>query len=357
MLASLRPTLAAPAALLALLAAPLAPLAPLGAQSPERHALAGDRIAIYNVAGSIRLEAGTGSTVEVLVTRRGADAGRLRIETGAVRGRASLRVVYPTDRIRWRGMGDRSSATFGMNDDGTFSDGSRGGRRVRVSSESGLDASADVVVRVPKGRDVAAYLGVGSAQAQGVDGRLMIDVAAADVSVTGTRGDLVLDTGSGEVTVRDVEGSLSFDTGSGDVTVENVRGDELVVDAGSGTLTARDVRMRSVRLDLGSGGARISGVTADDMLIDSGSGEVDVALTNSVRTLRVDSGSGDVTLRLPASYGATVEVDAGSGGIDAEVPLRITRRSRTALVGTIGDGSGRLTIDAGSGEIRLVRAN
>src|SRR5580765_7380069 len=65
----------------------------------EHRSLSGERVAVYNLAGRVRVQAATGSQVTVDVTRGGRDASKLKIETGDVRGWASLRVVYPSDRI------------------------------------------------------------------------------------------------------------------------------------------------------------------------------------------------------------------------------------------------------------------
>ena len=65
----------------------------------------GDRAAIFNIAGTMRVEATTGRSVEVEVTRRGTESSQLRVETGELRGRQTLRVIYPSDRIRWSGLG------------------------------------------------------------------------------------------------------------------------------------------------------------------------------------------------------------------------------------------------------------
>ena len=125
---------AAVLSLAGLLAAPLAaPAAALQAQgAPERRTLKGDRVAIFDLVGSIRVEAGTGSDVEVEVTRQGADAGRLTIETGERRGRETLRVVFPGDRFAFPKMGRGSSTSTRVEDDGTFYN-SRSGRQVRIA--------------------------------------------------------------------------------------------------------------------------------------------------------------------------------------------------------------------------------
>ena len=63
----------------------------LGAQ--ETHRVAGERVAIYNIAGRVEVVAGGGADVVVRLTRGGADAERLRVETGPIAGRNTLRVI------------------------------------------------------------------------------------------------------------------------------------------------------------------------------------------------------------------------------------------------------------------------
>ena len=73
----------------------------LAAQQAERYTLEGDDIAIYNLAGALTVEPGTGS-VTVELTRGGADAGRLQIERGRAgrlgdpAGGLSLPGAWPT---------------------------------------------------------------------------------------------------------------------------------------------------------------------------------------------------------------------------------------------------------------------
>ena len=164
-----------------------------GAQTPERRTLAGDDVAVYNLAGIMRVEGGTGSEVSVEVTRGGGDASRLQIATGRIRGRETLRVIYPDRRIVYK-QGDwgrwRSRTTLRVDDDGTFSDGRNDdGRSVDiVGNGDGLDAYADVRVIVPKGKRVSVFLGVGEAKIENVDGDLYVDVSAAPVTSKRTRG-------------------------------------------------------------------------------------------------------------------------------------------------------------------------
>jgi hypothetical protein len=334
--------------------------APLAAQERERFTLRGNDVAVYNLVGELRVEGATGSEVVVEVGRGGRDAAALKVETGRIRDRETLRVIYPDDRIVYPD-GDRGSRDeVSVRDDGTFGDHDRygGGRRVTIArSGGGLEAHANVTVRVPKGQRISLYLGAGEASVTNVDGDVFVDLWSASVTSRNTRGRLVLDTGSGEVSVSDAEGEVDLDTGSGGVRLTNVKGRRLRVDAGSGSLTGDGITVPSLSLDLGSGGTRLSQVSSEDIDIDSGSGSVEVSLVSDVRSLIVDSGSGSVTLRIPPSLGATVDIETGSGGVETEVPMAITRRSGSRLTGTIGDGNGRIRIDSGSGEVRIRRGS
>lgn len=340
--------------LAAALLAAVALTSPLAAQQATRYTIAGDDVAIYNLAGSITIQPGSGSGVVVEVTPRGSDARRLSVEQS---GR-TLTVVYPEDEIVYTPMGRGSQTELQVGADGTFNDGRNSrGRRVRIMGRGdGLEAYADMRISVPTGRALTVNLAVGSMTAENVDGRLTLDVASADVDVSGTRGALTIDVGSGNVTARDVEGELLFDTGSGDVTVTGARGRTLTLDTGSGNVTVTDARAESVDLDAGSGDIRIEGVSAPVMRLDTGSGSVDVTLTGDVDRLELDTGSGDVTIHAPANIGARVDIETGSGRIGGDL-IRGLRRDEDEgrVTGTLGDGRGTITVDAGSGDVTFLR--
>lgn len=334
----------------------------------ERRALSGTRVALYNVAGEVRIERGRTREVEFEITRRGRDASRLRIESGTVRGVPSVRVLYPDgEDIVYRGGAERDSrwsmsrTEARIRDDGTWGGERRSmgdGRRVRVKrSGNGLEAWADIRVLVPDGQTLEARLLVGELRATDVDGDLTLDAGSARVLTDRTRGALDIDAGSGGVEVREARGSrLDVDVGSGSVRLTDVRSDRCRIDTGSGGVSGSGVGCTGFTLDVGSGSIRLVDAAMDEVMIDTGSGSVDLGLRSSPRRLRVESGSGSVTLTLPASYGASVDVDTGSGGIATDFAVQTTRVERGALRGTIGDGRGRLEVSTGSGGVRLRRA-
>lgn len=343
----------------------------------ERRTVSGREVALYNIAGSVRIVRGSGRDVEFEITRRGRDASKLRIETGSVRGKPTLRVIYPDDEIVYRDWGtsddDRGRSDRGrrsgrgwgnntqtsINDDGTWGGerGWMGRRRVKVSSSgSGLEAWADIRVLIPDGQILDANLLVGELRASDVDAELHLDVASARVTTERTRGVLDIDTGSGGVEVHDARGSrLSVDVGSGGVALDGVRSDDCDIDTGSGGVTGTGVSCSRLKVDVGSGSVRLLDSNSDDISVDAGSGGVDLGLRTSPRAVSIESGSGGVTVGLPSGYDGSVDIETGSGGISTDFAVRTTRVERNTLRGTIGDGRGRLRIETGSGSVRLRR--
>src|SRR5438128_5710835 len=325
-------------------------------QQPERHALSGDDIAVYNLVGVTRTAGGSGSAVVVELTRGGRYLAKLRVETGPVRGRETLRVIYPDDDIVYRGLDFDGNTTLDVREDGTFNDreGHRSGggaHRVRISgSGRGLEAHADLRVAIPPGKKAAVYLAVGRVSVANVDGDLQVDVSAANVTADHTKGWLRIDTGSGDVKVADVEGDVRLDRGSGNGIVTWAHGRRLMLDTASGDVTADRVEVDVHRVDPGSGKVTGSGVKAPDASVDTGSGNVHLDLLADIESLNVDTGSGDVTLTVPPQFGAHVDIETGSGGIELRrVSVQATRLEREHAGGRNGDGQGRRQLEPGSG--------
>ena len=339
----------------------------LHAQQPERYTLDSDPVAIYNLVGTVRVEPGAGSTA-VQVTRAGGDGGQLKVVQGEVDGRATLRIVYPGDRVRFGSAA--GSTQLRVRDDGTFGDlddehvrgrhGQRGwdeGRRVTIASNSGIDARADLVIQVPRGHRVAVYLAVGAVTVANLDGNLAVDTHDAPVTATGVKGELSVDVGSGTVRVSQVEGDLSVDTGSGSVEVSRYHGSSLSIDTGSGDVTGTELAGDEITIETGSGEIRLSAVTAPRVSLETGSGGITADLRQEISALHAETGSGDVAIRAPASLGAEIEIETSSGDIETDFPLQITRHGRDHMVGTIGDGKGTIAIETGSGQIKLLKSS
>jgi lia operon protein LiaG len=336
--------------------APAPTPAPVAAAS-ERYSVAGDQVVIYNLAGHVDVVAGTGPDVVVEVRRGGHDAGMLKVESGPIGGKSTLRVIYPKGRIIYP-EGHAGTNHIHVSTDGTF--GHKGmdflGHEASVDSHgSGTVAWADLRVLVPSGHACEVRLAVGAVSATGTEGPLTLDIYAGSVSASKVRGALSIDTGSGGVDVNGLDGDLNVDTGSGGVRLSSVRGKNVHVDTGSGSVTGSDVTCADLLVDTGSGEVVLEKVATPRIKVDTGSGGVTLGLLQDVENVLVDTGSGGVTLRVPPMLGAVLEVDTGSGGIDSQVPLTSVHKDDGELHGVIGDGNGRIMIDTGSGGVKLLK--
>jgi len=207
----------------------------------------------------------------------------------------------------------------------------------RATRPAAAPADADIIVSVPEGKSVNVYLGVGDITASNVKGNLRLDTSSGRVDASGTKGDLTIDTGSGDVKVTGASGStVSIDTGSGEV---------------NGT----DIKATSLDVDTGSGDVELSDVMSEDVTIDTGSGSVNLALKAALDRLKVDTGSGSVTITVPGTLSAQVAIETGSGDITTDFPIQVRKTGGDELIGTIGSGTGRIDIDTGSGDVRLLK--
>jgi len=338
--------------------------APSGAQT-ERKTLSGSSVAIYNIVGRVEVLPGSGSDVEVEIERAGSDARKLTVEVGEVRGRNTLRIIYPDADIVYRDRNDHSGSwntTLSVRSDGTWG-GDRsdrggwfsGGHRVKVKgSGSGTEAWANLRILVPAGKHLDVSLGVGELSASRTSADLRLDAASAHISATGTKGNLTIDAGSGGVEVRDATGDdISLETGSGGVTATGITGKRCKLDTGSGGLTGDGIDCDEISMDVGSGSIGVRDAKANRVKLDAGSGGIRFALRNSPKYLDVNAGSGGVTISLPAIVNAEIDIETGSGSIESDFPVEVNRMERHHLRGKVGDGSGRFRIESGSGSVRL----
>jgi lia operon protein LiaG len=336
----------------------------ISAQQIERYTVSGDEIAIYNLAGEVRLEPGSGQ-VGVEVTRGGTDAPRIKVAQSEINGHQTLRLIYPSDKIHYARLSGGSSTQLRVRDDGTFSDSHddeerrrEEGRRVTIAgSAGGLQAHADLRITVPRGKQVALYLAVGKVSVTNVEGNLTVDVASAPVTSANTRGELNIDVGSGAVQVNQSRGDLSVDTGSGSIGLSDVRGERVSIETGSGEVTATDIRTSQLSVETGSGDIRVSNLIAPQVALETGSGAVTADVGGEVWNVNVETGSGDVTLRVPPTLGAEVDIETSSGDIETDFEIAVTRHARDHMTGRIGDGRGKIDIETGSGAIKLVKGS
>jgi hypothetical protein len=340
--------------------------APAEAPGEFRRSLDVSELELRNLIGQITITGHAGPGFEVVVTPGGKDAGEdvPAIEVVQDGRRAEVAIRFPSSqRFVYPALGSGSTSRFDPEEDrdrGWLGDLVHGlfGKQVSVSgSGSGLEVWADVEVRVPAGSSLAVRHGVGRVAADGVAGRLDLEIRSGGIDARAIDGELRAQSGSGSVDVDGVEGSLSVGTGSGSVTARDVRGGSARVATGSGSVTLEGIDSDSLSVATGSGGVEAREIGAGEAAVATGSGGVSLELARmGSGPFRVATGSGRVVLVVPRGASMEVHAETGRGGIDLDLhgEVNMTRNDPDEVAFTVGGGETRVRIGTGSGGIRIV---
>jgi DUF4097 and DUF4098 domain-containing protein YvlB len=134
-----------------------------------------------------------------------------------------------------------------------------------------------------------------------------------------------------------------------------VRGESISVETGSGEVTASELRSKELSIQTGSGDIRVTSLISPQVKLETGSGAVTADIGGEVWDIGVQTGSGDITLKVPPTLGAEVDIETSSGEIETDFEVAVTRHARDHMTGRIGDGRGKIDIETGSGGIKLVK--
>ena len=179
--------------------------------------------------------------------------------------------------------------------------------------------NAVITVAVPK--DCPTQLGVLNATAfvGGISANTSVKSLSGNITLAGLAGDVEVGTASGDVEAQDLAGRVGFRSVSGDLTLAD------------GSLHRLDAKTVSGK------------VTADIALSGGGA-------------LRIATLSGGVTVRLPADASMRVDLRSTTGRVKSGFSGLESARGRggSTLTGTIGSGSGQLSVTTMSGQVTLL---
>ena len=180
--------------------------------------------------------------------------------------------------------------------------------------------AATVTVSVP--RTCRAQVGVVSATAvmSGISARASVKSVSGGITLDGVTGDVDANTVSGPVEAQGINGKLNFNTVSGDLTLADGWLERLDVNGVSGDVTA-------------------------DLDLDPLGG------------MQVTTVSGEVMVRLPAEADARVNLHSVSGDVRSEFAelRRSCAPASRSVSGSLGAGSGHVSVNTMSGRVMLLR--
>jgi hypothetical protein len=179
--------------------------------------------------------------------------------------------------------------------------------------------SADVTITVPAGCPTQVSVVNAAAIVSGISANISAKSVSGDITLDGVTGSVDAKTVSGNVEARGIDGDLAFNSVSGDLTL---------TDAAIGHLTART----------------LSGQVTASVDVPDGS------------ATKVSTVSGEVSVRIPASASARVDLRSTSGRLRSNFePLSpAPPPGRAALSATLGSGSAEISLASMTGDVTLL---
>jgi len=214
-------------------------------------------------------------------------------------------------------------------------------RNVSISYEITVPAETKARTQTGSGdqtiQDIAgplrAQTGSGNVRVSKIGGETRVSTGSGEVRIDTIKGRVYASTGSGTVEARGVSGGFSAETGSGDVTLEQASPGDVVAKTGSGSVKLKNVR--------GAVEAR------------TGSGEVEVN-GDPTGAWEIHTGSGSITLQVPSQTGFDLDARSSSGSVTVNRPVTVQgTMKRNRVQGKVGSGGVLLSLETGSGDIRL----
>lgn len=234
------------------------------------------------------------------------------------------------------------------------------GEGVKQLLVEGSDRSVRIKVEYPQG---AGWFGGNHAEPSDliidmpVGADLDVDVVSADVDVAGVSGrHLSIDSVSGRVSALGKPAQADLESVSGDV-VATLESSDLKVSSVSGGLRVSTPVGGEIELETVSGDIHVEAGTVKRLGLESVSGSADAQLQGLTAGGRIkgETLSGRLSLSLPATTSAALNISTFSGAIRSAVGE--VKRERygpgASLEARLGEGDGKIELESFSGEVRF----
>ncbi|MDH3275681.1 MAG: DUF4097 domain-containing protein [Gammaproteobacteria bacterium] len=265
-------------------------------------------------SGSIEISSGSAQSVEV--------TGHIRVGNGSFFG------------LFGRSSGKQQELVDQLENEPPISlvDGHlKVGHLKKPAFKGNVSISYEIVV--PAGTEVISHTGSGAQ------------------TISEVAGPVEAQTGSGRITLTDIGGAVNARTGSGAIQADQIAG-AFEAHTGSGSVRLTQVAPGDVVVTLGSGSSTLHGVVGS-LHVEGGSGRIDID-GQQQGDWNIDTGSGSVRIKLPEDAAFNLDAHSGSGGITVDHPLTVQgKMSKRHMRGEVRGGGDRLTVETGSGGIRI----
>lgn len=233
-------------------------------------------------------------------------------------------------------------------------------------------SNCDVSYRVVMPADLALeiFTDSGDVQLDGDLGPVILNTSSGDISIQNSDDLLELSSDSGQIVLGNIAADIRAYSSSGDIKLTTIDAERAELSSDSGEVQLKGVAAQVVQVTTSSGDITLDGAV-EQLELSSDSGQIKVE-NELAQTLNLQSSSGDIRYRGALSGENTISSDSGdvkvelsnpsnlslslntsSGSINSDFELTLEESSEQQMIGYMGDGSVRLTVNTSSGDIQI----
>ena len=182
---------------------------------------------------------------------------------------------------------------------------------------------------------------------------ISIDNLSGTIAIAETVGDVSLRSSASDIHLTSVEGAVTIDNGTGTTVGELLFG-PVTVRQPTGTISLQwiegDVRVKSLSANI----ELLQERGALDLTSTRGNVRIQTNL-NSDHDYYVETESGDINLLIPEESSGRLAVASTKGNIRADLPVVVKSMTKNRMVGEIGSGGVKITLNSISGDVRVAQ--
>ncbi|MGN0401748.1 MAG: DUF4097 family beta strand repeat-containing protein [Acetatifactor sp.] len=222
------------------------------------------------------------------------------------------------------------------------------------SNADNIDESIRLDVQIPANmRSVEVKTLSGDIEVSGIRvGNLKINTTSGDIHMASLKAEAVkTNSTSGDAVIIGIEvPDVTLQTSSGDMTLAELMTSELKIQAASGDIVGKNIRGRKITGGTGSGDMELL-TECTECIFTTGSGDIMMKVTGRPERIKLNAGSGNIVLSLRSAEDLAVTVGTGSG--DGVICMNGKRHEVSGRSCTIGNGSRRVVVGTGSGDVEV----
>ena len=229
-----------------------------------------------------------------------------------------------------------------------------------IEGSVNLDTSyGSVKCRNITGDNITVKSSSGSITAEIIKGPTQLITSYGSITCTDfSDGDIKLKTSSGTIKIYNASfGNCDVHTSYGSIVSDELKGKSIKLNSGSGSISLTESSADTTNLYTSYGRITCRQITTNDITAKSGSGSIDITFSESTPDQIIadlDTSYGSIDFTAPQNFSGQVDLSTSYGSIRTNRPITINGQiSKKEIKGTIGEGSGKLHMQTGSGSINL----